>query len=297
VLSEEASFMTLDILKDNPRPDHAFAAQSAALPVYWKTGTSWGFRDAWTMGLFGPYVLAVWIGNFNGDSNPAFVGVQAAAPLFFELADSIRAQDPGLYEPAHSGPRNLARIEVCAASGDLPNVYCPVRTLTWFIPGKSPIRMSDVHRAIFIDDRTGKQACPPFDRSGLHMEIFEFWPSDILRLFQQAGMPRRVPPPAPAHCATSLATGGSAPRILSPLRGTTYTLRARTLAAETIALQAAADADVEQVFWFANERFVGRAKSGSTYLWTPGAPGTYVVRAVDDQGRSDVRDLNVAVVR
>jgi penicillin-binding protein 1C len=297
VLSEEASFMTLDMLKANPRPDQAFAAQPGALRVYWKTGTSWGFRDAWTVGIFGPYVLAVWIGNFNGESNPAFVGIQAAAPLFFEIADSIRAQEPDLYEPAHRVPPNLARVEVCAASGDLPNTYCPARTQTWFIPGKSPIRMSDVHRAVIIDNRTGQQACPPYDRAGVHVEVYEFWPSDMLRLFQQAGMPRRVPPPAPENCASAPWAGGSAPRILSPLRGTTYTLRTRSLASETIALQASADADAEQVFWFVNDRFIARAKSGSTYLWAPGAPGSYVVRAVDGRGRSDARDLTIAVVQ
>ena len=66
LLSEEASFMVLDILRDNPRPDNPDAPRDARLPVAWKTGTSWGFRDAWSVGQFGPYVLAVWIGNFDG---------------------------------------------------------------------------------------------------------------------------------------------------------------------------------------------------------------------------------------
>lgn len=55
---------------------------SLQLPIAWKTGTSSGYRDAWTVGVFGPYVLAVWIGNFDNQANPAFIGKEIAAPLF-----------------------------------------------------------------------------------------------------------------------------------------------------------------------------------------------------------------------
>ena len=63
-------------------------------PVAWKTGTSWGFRDAWAAGIAGPYVLAVWIGDFRGQGNPAFVGTDAAAPLFFRIADAVNLARP-----------------------------------------------------------------------------------------------------------------------------------------------------------------------------------------------------------
>ncbi|HEV2681587.1 MAG TPA: penicillin-binding protein 1C, partial [Rhodanobacter sp.] len=61
MLSDEASFMVMDMLRKNPRPDETTGAQPSRLPVYWKTGTSWAFRDAWTAGSFGPYVLVVWV--------------------------------------------------------------------------------------------------------------------------------------------------------------------------------------------------------------------------------------------
>ena len=57
--------------------------------------------------MFGPYVLVVWVGNFDGQGNPAFVGVQAAAPLFFRLTDAITLNDPHLNEPVFRQPPRL----------------------------------------------------------------------------------------------------------------------------------------------------------------------------------------------
>ena len=72
LLSPEAAFITLDMLRRNPRPDEDGAPPlRSRWPVAWKTGTSWGFRDAWSAGVVGPYVLVVWIGDFTGKGNPS----------------------------------------------------------------------------------------------------------------------------------------------------------------------------------------------------------------------------------
>ncbi|MEP6484419.1 MAG: penicillin-binding protein 1C, partial [Rudaea sp.] len=225
MLSDEASFMVLDMLRQNPRPDDATIAQPGRLPVYWKTGTSWGFRDAWSAGIVGPYVVIVWIGNFNGAGNPAFIGVDAAAPLLFHITDALRARDPNLAEPARAPPAHLKRVQICLASGDLPNAWCPQRGMTWFIPGKSPIRVSSVHRAITVDNASGKPTCPPFDATKTHAEVYEYWPSDLAKVFRQAGIPRRTPPPLPDCSSDNSADEGQAPQIVSPLRGQVYTRR------------------------------------------------------------------------
>ncbi len=106
LLSSEASFVTLDMLSRNQRPDDdGTLPVRARWPVAWKTGTSWGFRDAWSAGVAGPYVLVVWIGDFQGQGNPSFIGVDAAAPLFFRIVDAL----------------NLARSnEVCSRECRLP---------------------------------------------------------------------------------------------------------------------------------------------------------------------------------
>ena len=126
VLSDEASFVTLEMLKDNPRPDSNLASESLlnVAPVAWKTGTSYGFRDAWTAGIVGPYALLVWLGNFNGEGNPAFVGVTAAAPLL--LARSIRWNCLAVrFALARISTSASAGSAASASSARLPSVAAP----------------------------------------------------------------------------------------------------------------------------------------------------------------------------
>lgn len=294
LLSEEASFMTLDMLRSAPRPDDAFAPRRRSVPVAWKTGTSWGFRDAWTAGVFGPYVLVVWVGNFDGSGNPAFVGVQAAAPLFFRIVDAVAASRR-IVEPAFRQPPRLERVDVCSASGDLPNAECPQTVSTWYIPGVSPIRVSQVHRRVWIDTLTGEQACPPYDPAHTRSEVFEFWSTELLQLFARAGMPRRRPPPA-ADCQRDLPSG-TPPHITSPLTAATYTIRAGRIGSEPVPLAANADSEVRRLHWFVGESYVGTSAPGIALAWNPLGSGHYIVRAVDDRGRADSRALDVALVR
>ncbi len=295
LISAEASFMVMDMLRQHVRPDETAGAQPVHAPVYWKTGTSWAFRDAWTAGSFGPYVLVVWVGNFDGSGNPAFVGVDAAAPLFFQIVDGVQAERPALEQIALRPPAGVKPVEICLASGELPNQWCPQKGTTWFIPGKSPIRVSDVHRPVMIDDATGLAACPPFAGRRVHQEIYEFWSSDLQQVFAEAGVPRRKPPRGP-DCASAAGTGGAAPRITSPLRGSAYVMRLVAQGRERVALNATADADAHVLYWFVDGAYVGRGVPGAPVYWQPPAAGDFRVRTVDDRGRSDERPLDVKLV-
>jgi penicillin-binding protein 1C len=292
LLGRDAVFLTMDSLKANPRPRQSFREEwrAAPLPAYWKTGTSWAFRDAWAAGVFGRYALVVWIGDFRGESNPAFVGVEAAAPLFFDIADALGARGPLRDEYALGrGGLTAVELEVCAVSGAAPGPHCPRREKTWFIPGVSPIAACDVHREVLVDRRSGLRACR---REGARAEVFEFWPSDLLRIFRQAGIPRRAPPAYDPSCGLADRSGrGLPPRITSPLSGVTY--HENAAAPGPIPLSAVADADARELYWFADGALVGRAPAGKPVFWTP-RPGRSTVRVVDDQGRGDARDVEVA---
>ncbi|MCE2944750.1 MAG: penicillin-binding protein 1C [Lysobacteraceae bacterium] len=291
LLSPDAAFMTLDMLRQHPRPGGATASDLGRWPVAWKTGTSWGFRDAWTAGVVGPYVIVVWVGHFDGRSNPALVGVEAAAPLFFAIADAMRARGFEV-APQRSMATRLRRVAVCLASGDLPNAWCPQRGETWFIPGVSPIRVSAIHRPVQIDAATGRVACGPFDPATMRREVHEFWPSDLARVFAQAGLPRRRPPPG-ADCRGAAAWMGSPPQITQPYRATRYRWRFDGRERPGIALAATTDADARSVYWFADGAFIGTSQAGRAIAWVPPRAGRFALRAVDEHGRADEREVVV----
>jgi penicillin-binding protein 1C len=293
LLSPEASYLVLDMMKDTPPPGANYAGSSwQTLPVAWKTGTSSGFRDAWTVGVFGPYVLAVWIGNFNNQSNPVFVGKDIAAPLFFEIANAINVQF-GRVTALQKYPdrMHLTQVEVCKVSGALPNRFCPDKEKIWFIPGKSPIKTDTIHREIAINNQTGLRACR-IDQN-VHFEVYEFWTSDLLKIFRRAGIQRRIPPPYDSGCTMSVkAEEGFIPQIISPQKQVKYISRIAAEKENSIPLTAVVDADVRNIYWFINETFLGKTPREKSFLWHA-KPGNYVVRAVDDFGRSDARDVRV----
>lgn len=141
MLSPEAALVTLSMLEQPSPSEMPFTAGGQKLPVYWKTGTSNGFRDAWTLGVFGSYVLAVWVGHFDGHANPSLIGSQAATPLFFDLMRSLtnkeRLKD-------NLGPAlaslDVTRVAVCPDTGEIKD--CGAAEQGWFIPGKSPFLVS-----------------------------------------------------------------------------------------------------------------------------------------------------------
>jgi penicillin-binding protein 1C len=296
LLSASSSYMVLDILRQNPPPLLSPTGQPSRLPVAWKTGTSSGFRDAWSAGVFGPYVLIVWLGNFDGSANPALVGGDTAAPLFFNIVGALKAGNPRLVPLPQTVPARLKQVDVCLSSGALPTVWCPRRGKSWFIPGVSPIKVDTVYRPVWVEKSTQQAVCPPYDPARDERKVFEFWPSDLQQVFAAAGIARTKPPRAANCLFNANPIPGMAPRITSPLMGSVYTLQLSDPAQSHIALTADTDADVSAIYWFADRSYLGQSEAGQPLFWKPDQPGSYTLRAVDDHGRADSREIRVAVV-
>jgi penicillin-binding protein 1C len=293
LLSSEAAFLVMDMLKDTQLPDANFNAHlRQPISIAWKTGTSSGYRDAWTVGMFGPYVLAVWIGNFDNEGNPIFIGKKIAAPLFFEMVNAIKMQvkDLAVLNP-NPERMNLRKVDVCKSSGMLPTRYCPLTEKVWFIPGVSPIQSDTIYREVAINPKTGLRACR-FNEA-IQFKVYEFWSSDLLRIFKRAGIQRRLPPPYDADCALMSKVGeGFSPQIISPQTQLNYIARLASLKETIIPLTAVVDADVRNIYWFLNDSFLGKTTRDKSLLWHA-KPGKHVIRMVDDFGRSDVREVVV----
>jgi penicillin-binding protein 1C len=302
LLSPEASYLTLDMLKEAVRPDavNLPRLENEARPVAWKTGTSFSFRDAWSAGVFDHYVLVVWVGNFDGTENPAFVGRTAAAPLLFRMIDALREREPAQAETCftRTPDLNLRQVDLCAVSGMIAGPNCPQVVKGWFIPGKSPIGACDVHRRVWIDNATGLRLSTQPDRAETaHAEVCEFWPSDLAKLFEAAGLPRNAPPAfaGQGNSAPISADADKGPCIVSPKKGLVYHVRVGAGEDEVMNLEATAETTREHLHWFVDATYLGVSDPSAAMLWKL-SPGKHVIRAVDDLGRADSRQVIVTVV-
>lgn len=299
ILSPESFFITLDMLAHQYTPTKRipFAKKPEnTLRHYWKTGTSSSFRDAWTAGIFGDFVLIVWVGNFDGTPNNAFSGAHAAAPIYFALANAtskyyathgIRIQNNNFMRD----DLNISEIDMCADVGGLAGKYCPKTVRAYFIPGKSPIATSSVYRAVPIDNKTGLRACTR-DPNTTHMAVYEFWDAEYLDMFQRAGISRNTPPPFMPGCnLDAITTTHTAPIILSPVDGT-RTVILSDKNAQGIAFRAISDMDDIKIFWFLDNEMIGTSISGQTF--THNTPiGDHTVRVIDEMGGATAIQFSV----
>lgn len=301
ILTPEAFFITLDMLarQSTPTKNIPFARkQTETLRHYWKTGTSSSFRDAWTAGIFGDFVLVVWVGNFDGTPNNAFSGAKAAAPIYFSLADTVEKYYATNGAPLHNNNfmrdnLNISEIEMCDGVGGLAGKYCPKTVRAYFIPGKSPIETSSVYRAVPIDNATGLRACT-YDAATTHMAVFEFWDAEYLDMFRRAGITRNTPPPFMPGCdLDDIVETRAAPVITSPLDGTRAVI-VSDKNHEPVAFQAVSDMATAKIFWFLDDEMIGTTLSGQTFTHHVSI-GTHTVRITDEMGGG--ARINFSVVK
>lgn len=293
MLTEESSFIVRKMLEENTPPYQNKPQLAKNVPIAYKTGTSIGFKDAWSAAIFDRYVIIVWVGNFNGEGNNAFLGRKMAAPLLFNIAYSILSNTPEAeLLPEPEMPEGVSLIDVCSVSGAIPGPDCPQTEKAYFIPGVSPIEKCKIHRKINIDTRTGYRT-DETNKPYIRTVVREFWPSDLRALFDQAGLPRILPPDYPPSDSNFKNTAqGFPPEIKSLLSGTDYVYRPKSPDKNKILLYAASDADTTELLWFDGENFIGRANP-SQILEYQLKPGTHEITVTDQKGRSDVVVINV----
>lgn len=301
ILSPEAFFLTLDMLSHQTTPTKKipFAKnQQSPIKHYWKTGTSSSYRDAWTAGIFGDFVLIVWVGNFDGTPNNAFSGARAAAPIYFALADTIANYYESIGAAIENNnfmtpELNVITVDMCEIGGNIAGPYCPQKVASYFIPGKSPLARNTVHRSIAIDNKTGLRACNA-DPKTTHNEVFEFWDSEYIDMFRRAGIKRKTPPAFMPGCETKETNDDwNAPVIISPVPDTKIVITSdRDF--EPIGFMAfGADAD-GKLFWFIDDKTLGSTKSGETLQYNV-PMGEHILRVTDPTGTTT--QMNFSVVK
>ena len=299
VLSPESFFITLDMLAHQSTPTTKIPFAKNTVPQIthmWKTGTSSSYRDAWTAGIFGDFVLIVWVGNFDGTPNNAFSGARAAAPIYFALANTIVDYYSHTDTPVKNNnflrpDMNISEIEMCDTVGGLAGEYCPKTVMAYFIPGKSPIETSSVYRAIPIDNATGLRACTR-DAKTTHMAVYEFWDSEYLDMFRRAGIKRNTPPPYIPDCNLNAIDESENPIIITSPADTTRIVITDNKDSATVSFNAISESISAKIFWFMDDKMIGTTKSGETF--THSIPmGEHIIRAIDESGHGTSNKFSV----
>ncbi|MCR5887185.1 penicillin-binding protein 1C [Hymenobacter sp. J193] len=282
LLSEASAFLTTDILAQLTRPDLPLgAASSMRLPkVAWKTGTSYGRRDAWSIGYNRQYTIGVWVGNFSGQGSPALTGSDVATPLLFDLFNTLAYNSPNdWFVP----PAALDFRLVCAESGLVPGENCPNQVIDYFLPGVSNgLRCQHVREVLVSADGsfTYCRTCAP--AAGYRRELYPNLLPEVAAYKQDQGIPYRRLPPHNPLCQLVRGTE-RAPTITSPAANTEYVLNRHEQ--QQLLLSCTTDNEVRQVHWYVNDKFLRTAAATERVFFRP-QPGPLKISCADDHGRN-----------
>ncbi len=147
-LKAASVYQTLSALLNVKRPEDEAGWESfaASRKIAWKTGTSFGFRDAWAVGITHDYTVVVWAGNADGEGRSGLTGVTAAAPLLFEIFGGL-PQSGWFMAPSDE----MEKVALCHHSGFLPSTFCD-RLDTVLLPKGAHVLMCPYHKRIFLDN-------------------------------------------------------------------------------------------------------------------------------------------------
>nr|WP_243636079.1 penicillin-binding protein 1C [Hymenobacter edaphi] len=294
LVSESAAYLVTDILSQLVRPDLPVGHENALrLPhIAWKTGTSYGRRDAWSIGYNRHYTIGVWVGNFTGQGAPALTGTDVATPLLFDLFNALTYNDGAEW---YAPPAGLDFRLVCPVTGQVPGEHCPDQIMDYFLPGISDVRRCEHQQAVFVaaDGSVSYcRACLP--AAGYRRVLYPNFTPEVLAFKAAQGLPHALRPPHNPACTLVRTddTGTQAPRILSPTPNAEYALERGS--SQQLQLRCAAWSDVRRVYWYANDQFVQAAAPTDAVFIRPAA-GPLKISCADDHGRNT--DVQVLVER
>jgi len=280
VLSAASIYLTFDALKEVYRPGEESGWRNfpASRKVAWKTGTSFGSRDAWAIGVTPEYAVGVWVGNADGEGRAGLTGTDVAAPLMFDVFDLLPAGS--WFAP----PREeLQQIEVCTRSGFRISPYCDQKKIiavtrqglaAGACPFHKPIHLTSDGRYQVNSDcasisnmrTTSWFVLPPVEEYYHRLKNSSYqtlppWRADC-------SPPARIPSMEmvyPGHQAKLFI-----PRQLDGSAGLTLFEVAHRSAGATL-------------FWHLDGNFLG-STSGKHTMGVNPTPGTHTLTVVDDRG-------------
>ena len=288
LLSAAASFMINETLSKVNRPDFPLNWGSTEhMPkIAWKTGTSYGRRDAWSIGYNKHYTVGIWTGNFSAQGIPELSGANIATPLLFKIFNTI---DYDSDQDWYTQPKDCDIRQVCSETGLPPNDNCTNIVTDYFIPLISSAKKCDNMQEIMVSpDETVSycQNCAP--AAGYKKKWYKITGADMQAWMQDNKVAyAHIPPHNPA-CEKVFKEG--APLITSPSNGTVY-LISKTHP-EPLQLVCRTSGDAGMLYWYINNKFYKSCGAGEKQFFIPDE-GPVKISCTDDKGRN--RDVWITV--
>ncbi|HYE53881.1 MAG TPA: penicillin-binding protein 1C, partial [Chitinophagaceae bacterium] len=251
VLSPAATFMINEILSRINRPDFPLNWQATEhLPkIAWKTGTSYGRRDAWSIGYNKKFTVGVWIGNFSGVGVPDLSGASIATPLLFKIFNTI---DYDSDQEWFSQPMDCELRTVCSETGMVPADHCTKIISDHFIPLISPTTpCNNIQEVMISEDEKHSycKTCAPED--GYKKKMYKLISAEMQAYYEQNNIAYLQIPAHNPDCEKIFREGS--PVITFPVNGSEYLISKKD--PEPLQLTCQTGNDVQQVYWYINNKF------------------------------------------
>ena len=275
-------FLTYKALREVKRPetDQNWEFYDNAKQIAWKTGTSFGFRDAWAVGTTKKYVVGVWVGNADGEGRPGLVGVQTAAPILFEIFDKL-PKTTWFTTPFDE----LIKVPICAKSGYRASVNCEEVDTLFIQQSGLKTRACPFHKIIHLNEKESYQVnagCYPLNKMK-HKKWFILPPAMAYYYKQKNPEYKNLPPYAENCISENLQTMSF---IYPKLKHTTLFLPKNFKGKKNeLILKVAATNNENTLFWYQNDLFIGTTKDLHEMAILP-KPGNYKITVTDTFGNS-----------
>ena len=281
ILSSAANYMITEILSKVNRPDFPlnWTATERMPKIAWKTGTSYGRREACSIGYNKNYTVGVWVGNFSGVGVPELSGANTATPLLFKIFNTIDYDsNSDWYEP----PKDCELRQVCSETGLPPGLNCSTLISDYFIPLISSTRQCNHLQEVKISPDGNSsycETCAPV--TGYIKKLYKATTPEMQDYFEQSGIAFQKIPAHNPDCEKIFK--GDGPRITSPLNGNEYFIDKKN--PEPLQLKASVGADVSKLYWYINDRFYKVSSASQKQFFIPGE-GPVKISCTDDKGRN-----------
>lgn len=282
----DAIWWTMDALKEVNRPDEMdWKSVPSVRKTAWKTGTSFGFRDAWAVGVTPEYAVGVWAGNAGGEGVPGLTGAGTAGPVMFDIFNFLPAT--GWFEEPVYG--EYAEVEVCRRSGCLKGPFCPDAD-TLRLP-KSALRSQacPYHRPVTVTS-DGKFRTDASDPDARTVNMFILPPA--MEWYYRRQHPEYLPLP-PVRPGTAAGDGYLPMEFIWPENGSAVTIpRQLDGSLKGFVCNLAHSNPSEEVFWHLDGCYIGSTRYIHQMTMMP-EKGEHVVTVTDQDGNTLSVRINV----